>query len=111
MIIGAAPPLARQIAAYRLALVEISMAGRLLTIATPPFDHTGSCRTERRNFQAGDLETAVEWYRVLADGWFSSTTKPAELRSFYPGADKGDIAVCLEFLNNSAPHGLAVHAE
>src|SRR5580658_6725353 len=26
-------------------------------------------------------------YRVLADGWFLLTTKPAELRSFYPGAD------------------------
>ena len=26
-------------------------------------------------------------YRVLADDWFSLTTRPAELLSFYPGAD------------------------
>ena len=66
-------------------LVDISMAGRIVHSsgnAVRPYrrlSHLGDA-----TFTLGDLETAVEWYRILADGWFSLTTNRRNCGRFIP---------------------------
>ena len=47
-------------------------------------------------------------YRVLANGGFCLTTKPAKLRSFYPGADMqttGQLKISAQLVNLTTTEG------
>ena len=73
VIIGAAPPLALGLTAYRLPRLIFRWLEGLLTVAATPLDHTRGCRTCEESISGGDLETAVEC--VLRPGrWLVSLT-------------------------------------
>jgi hypothetical protein len=82
VLIGASSTLAVHAAADLLTRLKLGRLEDLVTISTPPFDHTGVCLTE----QAGrkNLETFVALVPRPRRGLWS-TTNPVKMRSFYSG--------------------------
>ena len=89
VVIGAAPPLADRIAAYRLPRLKLGWLETALAIPTLAYAHIGGCRTGEARFSEGRFRS---WYRVLyrvpAEGWsrslFGLTYFPKEIGASAP---------------------------
>jgi hypothetical protein len=81
VVISAPPPLAIGLATHLLVGLLLGWLENFVAVAAAPFDHTGVVAPS-----AQDLETAIE-YVPRPRPWPLSTSKPAEMLSFYSGAD------------------------